>query len=98
MQERRNPIANALQIRFSCKKDVTPLPTHWSYVFLALIHRFNTTLLAVIVEKIYQQHLVDVFKFHNLESTWRRFEDGSFSSLKHYARLPRAMRASRMDR
>ena len=24
----------------SCKKDLTPLLTHWSYVFLALIHRF----------------------------------------------------------
>ena len=22
-----------------CKKDVTPLLTHWSYVFLALTHR-----------------------------------------------------------
>ena len=25
----------------SCKKDVTPLLTHWSYVFLALTHRFD---------------------------------------------------------
>ena len=24
-----------------CKKDVTPLLTHWSYVFLALIHRYH---------------------------------------------------------
>ena len=24
----------------TCKKDVTPLLTHWSYIFLALIHRF----------------------------------------------------------
>ena len=24
-----------------CKKDVTPLLTHWSYVFLALTHRYN---------------------------------------------------------
>ena len=23
-----------------CKKDVTPLLTHWSYVFLALTHRY----------------------------------------------------------
>ena len=25
-----------------CKKDVTPLLTHWSYVFLALTHRFDS--------------------------------------------------------
>ena len=25
----------------SCKKDVTPLLTHWSYVFLALTHRYD---------------------------------------------------------
>ena len=37
MQERRNSIANALELR-CCKKDVTPLLTHWSYVFLALTH------------------------------------------------------------
>ena len=24
-----------------CKKDVTPLLTHWSYIFLALTHRFE---------------------------------------------------------
>ena len=24
-----------------CKKDVTPLLTHWSYVFLALTHRYG---------------------------------------------------------
>ena len=26
-----------------CKKDVTPLLTHWSYVILALTHRYITT-------------------------------------------------------
>ena len=26
-----------------CKKDVTPLLMHWSYIFLALTHRVNTT-------------------------------------------------------
>ena len=25
-----------------CKKDVTPLLTHWSYIFLALTHRYGT--------------------------------------------------------
>ena len=45
VQERRNSIANALELRLSCtsmnecKKGVTPLLTHWSYVFLALTHR-----------------------------------------------------------
>ena len=29
-----------------CKKDVTPLLTHWSYVFLALTHRFVHFILA----------------------------------------------------
>ena len=24
-----------------CKKDITPLLTHWSYVFLALTHRYD---------------------------------------------------------
>ena len=38
MQERHNSIANALELH-CCKKDVTPLLTHWSYVFLALTHR-----------------------------------------------------------
>ena len=51
VQERRNSIANALELRLSCtnpsiwdeglcKKDATPLLTHWSYVSLALTHRF----------------------------------------------------------
>ena len=57
VQEKRNSIANALELRLSCtnpsicffqfpclqglcKKDVTPLLTHWSYVFFALTHRF----------------------------------------------------------
>ena len=26
-----------------CKKDITPLLKHWSYVFLALTHRYNAT-------------------------------------------------------
>ena len=26
-----------------CKKDVTPLLTHWSYIFLALTHRYGVT-------------------------------------------------------
>ena len=46
VQERRNSIANTLELHLSCsnlsmgkcKKDVTPLLTHWSYVFLALTH------------------------------------------------------------
>ena len=27
-----------------CKKEVTPLLTHWSYVFLALTHRYDNWL------------------------------------------------------
>ena len=33
--------AMALMSMGWCKKDVTPLLTHWSYVFLALTHRCN---------------------------------------------------------
>ena len=65
LQERRNSIANALELHLSCtnpliwwhcyflalqirtisigycKKDVTPLLTHWSYIFLALTHWYD---------------------------------------------------------
>ena len=27
-----------------CKKDVTPLPTHWSYAYLSLTHRYMITI------------------------------------------------------
>ena len=35
--------------RVSAKKNVTPLPTHWTYVFLAL-HRYMTTLIHWILD------------------------------------------------
>ena len=48
VQEIRNSIANTLELHLSCtnplmgqcKKDITPLLTHWSYIFLALTHRY----------------------------------------------------------
>ena len=45
VQEWHNSIANALELHLSCtnpncKKDVTPLLTHRSYVLLALTYRF----------------------------------------------------------
>ena len=35
-----------------CKKDVTPLLTHWSYVFLALTHRYGLVVCFVAVTSI----------------------------------------------
>ena len=45
-----------------CKKDLTPLPMHWSYVFLALTHRYlNYT--KIVASPIFQPSLVaDVSK------------------------------------
>ena len=56
MQERRNSGVLAMELRLSCinpsicsvafdincecKKDLTPLLMHWSYIFLALTHRY----------------------------------------------------------
>ena len=34
-----NPVPYSISMGW-CKKDVTPLLTHWSYVFLALTHRY----------------------------------------------------------
>ena len=48
VKERRNSVADALELRLSCtdpsvnvlvKERLTPLLMHWSYVFLALTHR-----------------------------------------------------------
>ena len=52
VQERRNSSALAMELCLFCinpsmglcQKDVTPLLTHWSYVFLALTHRHGNTL------------------------------------------------------
>ena len=33
-----------------CKKDVTPLLTHWSYVFLALTHRYVFSSICEMIE------------------------------------------------
>ena len=36
-----NMLTDTVNLMGQCKKDVTPLPTHWSYVFLALTHRLD---------------------------------------------------------
>ena len=47
IQQKESPYFEDGNIQYNsmgeCKKDVTPLLTHWSYVFLALNHRINFT-------------------------------------------------------
>ena len=58
MQERRNSIANALELRLSCtntfwcNKNVTPLLTHLSYISLVLTHLYACFLQTVPIESV----------------------------------------------
>ena len=48
-----------------CKKDVTPLLTHWSYIFLALTHRYCTqTSLSVTPSMVLGLNCINLFNIN----------------------------------
>ena len=54
-----------------CKKDVTPLLTHWSYVFLALTHQLCCVCCSLVnVDFI---HNLKGFFFHTRISKWLKY-------------------------
>ena len=69
-------MANALELCLSCtrKKDVTPLLTHWSYVFLALTHWHFTT---------NQSNHNNCHAEHISQEIWNRWLSGRLWYLQH---------------
>ena len=49
------PIGSHHSLMGKCKKDVTPLLTHWSYIFLALTHHVN----------LWQKNVSTLWENHN---------------------------------
>ena len=72
-----------------CKKDVTPLLTHWSYVFLAITHRYVSAPLlfqVVIVACSKPSHCLNRYRFI-VNSTPRFNETFEFLGEEKHSRL-----------